>query len=199
LVRLKTSAAVQWHVDTRQLPFEVEPTRGIGPATLRLIPRPAESPVDQTVNVPFVIENASIPPPTLTVRFKSVEAVTGPPFGFLDTPPDPVVASSGPITFQGWVLDGFCLRRVWAEFSYNSGRIVQAGEGVRGAMRPDLAQLHPNAYDIYNDGWSLTVQPSTLHRAPKVVLRFYAENCSGDRREIGRRNLSQAEKEAAER
>jgi hypothetical protein len=113
-----------------------------------------------------------------------------PPYGSVDAPSEPVALSAGVVTFQGWALDDFDLRRVWAEYADASGTIVSVGDAKLTWMRPDVAAVNPAANDIYNSGWVLVLEPRALARMPRpVVLHFYTQNGDGRRAEIGKRTI----------
>ena len=191
-VALWSAASARWRLDVPAgAPFEIRPGEGVGPATLTIVPRPAGSSIDEVVDVPIFAEDSAVASATLTVRFKAVPSLPlTPPYGYVELPPEPVRLGSAPVTFQGWALDNFDLRRVWAGYQDSTGRVVPIGDARLTWMRPDVAALIPAAHDIYNDGWVFTLQPSALAHAPRpVVLRFYAENGDGLRAELGFRTI----------
>jgi hypothetical protein len=94
------------------------------------------------------------------------------------------------VTFQGWAVDAFDLRRVWAGYNDAKGTTVPVGEAKPSWMRPDIAALKPAVHDIYNSGWTFVLEPRALARVRlPIVLRFYAENGDGRRAEIGHRTI----------
>ena len=188
-ISLTVDPGTPWHVDSSSPRFDVTPTTGIGPTTLRLIAKAITVPADERVAVSFTVDNSDVPATMLTVRFKSLLVTSGAPYGWVDLPAEPVRIGRAGITFQGWALDNLALRRIWAEYTDSTGRVVRVGEAVRQGMRPDVAAAHPDAYDIFNAAWALTVAPDALHLPSTVVLRFYAENRSGQKTEIGSRTL----------
>jgi hypothetical protein len=171
--------------------FAVSPTEGRGPAIVRITPKRVTPDIDRSVEVPVFSGGSRAASATFTVRFRSIPTLPAKdPFGSVDAPAEPVALDTLPVTFQGWALDDFELRRIWAGYLDSSGRVVPVGDAKRTWMRPDVAALFPNAHDIYRDGWTLTVQPAAVAGAGQpLVLHFYAENGAGRRAEIGRRTL----------
>lgn len=192
-VHLQTLPTVRWRVEVAAPEiFDVQPSKGTGPATLSIIARQVLFEVDKIVDVAIYTDEGRLPQGTLTVRFKATlpEKSTG-PFGFVDSPPDPVVVAAAPVTFSGWALDDIDLRRVWAGYDDDSGTIVPLGDAVRGGMRPDIAKVYPNKHDIFRSAWALTISPEAIARMPDpAVVRFYAENGKGQRAEIGKRAIT---------
>jgi hypothetical protein len=172
--------------------FDVEPAQGSGPATLHFRPRAGVAETDRTIDVPIYRGDGTTLSTTLTVRFKSFGADRrSSPFGFVDLPAEPVAMGSNTVTFQGWALDEFDLRRVSVVYVNAAGQLISLGEATRGAGRPDVAKAYPNAYDIYNPAWVFTLTPSAIAGEPRpLVLHFYAENGDGFRKEIGRRTIT---------
>jgi hypothetical protein len=191
-VRLRTLPTGRWRIEvpTPEL-FDVQPSTGTGPAALSITPREVSVEVDRTVDVPVYTEG-SVPQGMVTVRFRAAQAAqSAGPFGVVDSPADPVVVAADPVTFVGWALDDFDLRRVWAGYKNGAGVIVPVGDALRLGMRPDVAKIYPNKHDIFHSAWTVTLSPDDLARLPQpAVLRFYAENGDGQRTEIGTRAIT---------
>jgi hypothetical protein len=171
--------------------FEIRPQQATGPATLEIIPRPLAADVDATVPVRIVEEANAASPAEFTVRFRTFAAMPdAAPYGAVEGEGQPAALGPEVLTFQGWALDAFDLRRVWAEYAEADGSVVPVASATLTWMRPDVASIWPDAHDIYRSGWVLQLPPAALAgvRLP-VVLRFHAENGAGQRAEIGRRTI----------
>jgi hypothetical protein len=191
-ISLWSADAVRWRVQPpRPDLFDIHPHEGTGRATLYVIARAVPDLVDSEFDVPVFREDAAEPAARFTVRFKTFATLPRtPPYGAMENAGQPIALGTQLLMFQGWALDDFDLRRVWAEYADATGRNVPAGDANQTWMRPDLAALKPDAHDIYNDGWILYVQPQALRGVPRpIVLRFYAENGDGQRAEIGARTI----------
>jgi hypothetical protein len=171
--------------------LEVVPLEGVGPAAISVAARPLTGDVDANVEVRVYRDGERDASASLKVRVRSVRAgAPAAPFGFVDTPADPVVLGRDPLLFQGWALDHLCVRRVWVECRDRSGAVTTLGDAVRDGMRPDVAAAYPDASDVFHSAWALTVPADLLRRRPlPVVLHFYAENADGRRAEIGARRI----------
>ena len=192
LVKLWSSDTTQWRLalPTPEL-FEVQPAEGRGPASLRIVPHKTLTEIDKVVEVPIYSGDSARADATLTLRLKAVRAV-GPaaPFGWVDLPAEPITRTTDPLVFQGWALDDFDLRRIWAGYVDGGGKLVPLGEAEISGMRPDVATLYPDAHDIFNAAWAFTLGPETVARLPRpAVLRFFAEDGDGRRTEIGSRTI----------
>jgi hypothetical protein len=193
VVNLRDPAGVPWQVGAPSPDlFEVRPTSGKGDAVLRLFPHPTTVPVDAMVEVPFYLTGKADPGAKLTVRFKALlPPASAVPFGAVDTPADPVMLTDATVTFQGWALDAFDVRRVRVAYVDGpTGRDITLGE-TRGAwQRPDIARLFPAAHDVYNSGWAFPLHPALLSRVGRpVTINFYAESGDGRRSLIGSRTI----------
>ncbi len=116
----------------------------------------------------------------LSIRFRSVASVgNGPPAGAVDVPPDPIRLEGAAVTFQGWAVDPFDLRRVFVTAGDAQGRAIELGEATRGGARPDISALLPNAHDLFNAGWTFVLDPRRLDGVPRpVTLRFRAQGAA---------------------
>lgn len=172
--------------------LDVTPAEGAGPATLEIVPRLATTETDQIVDIAFYGEDQETASATITVRVRTIPAGPPiPPFGYVDAPPDPVVADRDPVVFQGWALDDLSTRRVWVGFRNRVGAVVPLGDAAWDGMRPDVAAAHPNAHDIFHSAWALTLNPEAIRAQPQpVTLLFYAEDGEGLRSELGRRTIT---------
>ena len=193
VVQLHNPAGWPWRVGTPSPNlFEIRPTSGSRDAVLRLLPHPTSVPVDVMVDVPFYLAGMADPPAKLTVRFKSLATLSSAvPFGAVDTPRDPVTLHEAAVTFQGWALDAFDLRRVRVAYvDRRAGKEVTIGE-TRGVWnRPDVARLFPAAHDVYNSGWAFPLEATVLARVGRpVTLNFYAESGDGRSSLIGSRTI----------
>jgi hypothetical protein len=192
-VALWSDETIRWRVEPpAPALFDVRPREGTGPATLEITPIVLPADVDRVVQVPIFTGANAKPAATLAVRVRAMTTrPAGAPFGFVDAPADPVTLGAAPVTFQGWALDSFDLRRVWVGYADAEGRIVPIGDATLGGMRPDVAAAFPNAQNLYNDAWVFVLQPAALSGAPRpVVIHFYAENGDGRRAEIGFRTVA---------
>jgi hypothetical protein len=142
------------------------------------------------VDVPIVVGDERAPRLRVIVRVKTVEVVpSGPPAGAVDAPGDPIRLGASPIVFQGWAVDAFDLRRVYVTYDDSHGAAVTLGEARRAGERSDISALLPDAHDLFNAGWTFSLDPSALRGLPfPLRLRFHAQ---GARREteIGTRTL----------
>jgi len=188
-VSLYAPATSRWAV---QVPADgsvrVEPAEGTGPANLRVTIAVPTSEVDRTTKVGITsIADGST---SFDVRIRSVAGPDKPPFGFVDAPPDPVTLGQEPVLFQGWGLDDTSMKRVWAGYVDASGQIVALGDARRDGPRPDLTKAFPTAHDLFKAAWSFVLDPETVRDAGRPLqLRFFAEDGSGQRAEIGRRTV----------
>lgn len=182
-----------WRVDTGDSsPFDVEPRRGRGAATISLVPHGVPADSDRTVTVSVVTDDSRRHVlATLTVRMKVVPATNAsPPHGWLDRPEEPVVLGSDPVVFQGWAVDEMGLSRVWGEVVDALGTRHQMGEALRGGERPDVSALHPDAHDLFNAGWLLAIDPGLLRSWPRPLsVEIWAEDIDGLRTRIGVRTI----------
>jgi hypothetical protein len=190
-VSLWTPPSVEWRVEKPADLLDIQPDRGKGPAMLSLVPLKTPGPVDRTIDVPIFPNGASTPSAVLSVRFRSVAGLpAGKPIGSVDGPGDPVILTGTPITFQGWALDDFDLRRIRVEATDAKGQVRTIGETRGTWKRPDVAAIVPNGHDIFNSGWVFAFEPGMLSSlALPVTLRFYAETGDGRRAEIGKRTV----------
>jgi hypothetical protein len=192
-VNIVGAPAARWRVTVpASAPFEVRPAEGTGPATLHVVPRAVAAPTDAVTEVGINVDGESSPSTRFSVRFKTFASQpSGDPYGAVDSPADPVTIGGEEVPFQGWALDDFDLRRVWAGYEDPSGRMLSVGDARLVGMRPDVAAVKPNAHDIFNDAWILQVPAATLSKiaASRGVLHFFAENGAGRRAEIGRRTV----------
>jgi len=181
---------VGWRIETSQ-PFGVEPSAGIGAATVRLTPKATSQPADHVVDVRAFAGHDTTTSSGVSVRFKTFASIDpGPPIGAVDAPPDPVYLRKTPVMFQGWAVDPFDLQSVFVTYDDRKGETITLGEARRSGPRPDIAALFPNAHDLFNAGWTFGLDPRVLNRVPlPVTLHFQAK---GGRRiaEIGVRTIN---------
>lgn len=194
-VELTGAGDGSWRVDVPAPElFSVQPARGTGPATLRILPHKTEHDTDKIVEVLIRSDNSMrVLLATLTVRFKTMRAAgTASPFGSLDLPPGGSFTIQGPApsVFQGWALDDFSLHRVWGEAVAVDGRRMRLGDATRDGVRPDVSRIFPNSHDLYNAGWALLVDPTTLTSlARPITVEVFAEDSDGHQSRIGVRTL----------
>jgi hypothetical protein len=191
-VALWTPDSAAWRVRVSEPGLlQVDPVEGRGPAQLRLTPLQPLTEFDRLLDVEIVGDGQDSPSAVFKVRVCAVPASQeSRPFGFVDTPGEPVVLGAGPVVFQGWALDDLSLRRVFAAYTNASGDLVPIADAVRGGMRPDVAAAHANASDVYRSAWALTVKASDLPTTPRpLTLRVFAENSNGLRSELGHRTI----------
>jgi hypothetical protein len=82
------------------------------------------------------------------------------------------------------------MRRVWIGYVDASGRVVPLGDAIRDGRRPDVAAAYPTAHDLYRAAWAFTLDPSSVRGVPRPIrLKFFGEDGSGQRAEIGRRTV----------
>ena len=190
-VALWAPPGLRWRAEPAEPLFDIQPAEGAGPATLQLVPRPGVPDTDRTVDVRIFSAGASTPAVTFAVRFRSFAALpSSAPMGSVDGPGEPVTFDGAPVTFQGWALDAFDLRRVRVEITDARGRVRTIGETHGVWKRPDVAAIVPNGHDIFNSGWAFVLQPEMLTgTASPVTIRFFAETGDGRAAEIGKRTV----------
>src|SRR5262249_13857254 len=187
------SAVTPWRAEVSDPSLiAVEPQRGEGSVTLRIVPQPRRTAVDRAVTV-FV---RSADPQgglmaSFDVRLRLSESFAGSrPFGSVDFPASLEVTAAAPVTLAGWALDGFSLRRVHGEGVAVDGRRTPLGDARRDGERPDVAGLFPNGHDRDRAGWTLSVDDATIGRlARPETVEIYAESSDGVRTRIGTRTL----------
>lgn len=171
--------------------FDIRPAGGTGAATLALVPKRTQAPTDRTVEIPIFAGHETSPSKTLVVRFKSMASVPpGPPTGSVDAPPDPVRLGDELVTFQGWALDPFDLRRVFVAYTDSAGEMVMIGEARPTGMRPDVAAAFPDAHDLLNSGWTFVLDPRTLRGVRRPVMLHFLARGAGREAEIGTRVIA---------
>jgi hypothetical protein len=189
-VMLRDPGGSPWNVSTTDPGWiNVSPGSGTGSAMLTIEPKPFRRAGEKTVTVRIQVND----PPggrQLDVRMRSVPAITTAPSGAVDMPPESVTLSNPPVTFQGWALDVFNLRRVAVAGEDASGRVMTIGYAYGSIPRPDLSAVFPGAPGLAIAGWRFTVTPEDVAGAARpLTVRFYAESVDGRRAEIGRRTI----------
>jgi hypothetical protein len=109
------------------------------------------------------------------------------PFGWMDTPGDPITLGADSVLLQGWALDDRGLDRVDV-FAVTPSGDVRLGQATRAGRREDLAAIHPTAPDIDRSGWAFSLVP--IDRDTRLTgLRVVAVDATGRTAEIGRRQV----------
>jgi hypothetical protein len=173
--------------------FAVEPTRGTGPATLRVVPVSRGGALDRIASVTFRGDDPEAAEATLTVRLRITPvSAAAPPFGSLDAPAAATISAQQPgaLIFQGWALDDFSLRRVYGEARDAAGTRVPLGDAIRGGERPDVSQAFPNAHDLYRARWILQIDAVRIAplRTP-ITVEIFAEDADGLKTRLGVRTI----------
>jgi hypothetical protein len=187
-VSLSAPPDASWQVEPPATAhYRLAPAAGVGPTVLTVTPQTCTEPVSVEATSAIRLAGTDVPI-SLVVRYRCVAGSGRPPFGFIDVPSGPVVPDDESILFQGWVLDDLDIRRVWLEAVDAQRRRTPLGEASRLGFRPDVAAHFPDAFDIYNDGWSLLVPAHALQSLsrPGFVI-VLAEDGDGNRTELGRR------------
>jgi hypothetical protein len=168
---------VGWRIDAPADVLEVRPASGTGTTRVDVVPRRTAAPTDVVVNARIVGGGETAAASDLSIRFRSVASIaSGPPAGAVDAPPDPVHLDGDAVTFQGWAVDPFDMRRVFVTAGDAQGRTIELGEAARGGARPDISALLPNAHDLFNAGWTFVLEPRRLAGlARPVTLHFQAQ------------------------
>jgi hypothetical protein len=188
------SAQTAWRAEPSDpAVLSVEPARGTGPASLRIVPLARDAPIDRVMPVAIRADEADgAVLATLTVRVRVGPVVdAAPPFGSLDAPAAATISAQEPgLIFQGWALDDFSLRRVYGEARDAAGARVPLGDAIRDGERPDVSQAFPNAHDLYSARWTLQIDAARLAplRTP-ITVEIVAEDADGLKTRLGVRTI----------
>jgi hypothetical protein len=192
---VSVTAPIAWRAESSDPRlFIVVPEHGRGDGRVRLIPIGRSDPVDRIAEVIIRSDNPeSTELARAVVRVRvTADVPPGAPFGSVDGPAAAVLSAGqrDPLTFEGWALDGFSLRRVFGEAVDAGGTRVNLGDATRNGERPDVSRLFPVAHDLYRAQWLLTIDPARVAslRTP-ITIEIYAEDADGLKTRLGARTI----------
>lgn len=109
------------------------------------------------------------------------------PFGWMDTPGDPITLGATTVVLQGWALDDRALARIDVVADTPTGR-RRLGQATRAGRREDVAAIHPTAPGLDRAGWAFDLLP--LDRDTGLTaLTVIAVDATGRTAELGRRQV----------
>ena len=173
-------------VDAPEL-IAIEPALGVRSATLAVRPRRTQQFIDRIITLSIFEWSSLRPAREVRLRFRSMEASAGQPFGSIDTQPQTLVLDDNGLVLRGWALDGFDLQRVRV-YVERDGLLEPIGDAQRGGERPDLSKLFPNAYDLFNATWAFHVTRLVIKdRSRPITVHVFAEASDGRVTDLGTR------------